>query len=347
MKLVALLLALAVATPAHAGVWDDASRTEQEQDAQDTYDLAMRLGDDAVLVANVEGGSKPERKEQLQHALDAYRRAADAKPTSAEPYFRIAEAIHSFYIDACPDPGLPPQFQWRSPFRDCDNPDQIDQRASVILLDAWAKAEERAPLDPRFSAGEGSILFDRAIIYTKLGGEQNWRLAAKIYEDFIRLVDNRDTDRLQTTWSNLGETYMMLGQLDESIDAYREALRISFGTGISTAYGLAVAFDRAGRAEDAKRLVKAEGEEAWEAFSWSVSRGNTFFVPFGEGYYYEALVLESWGYYDLALQMWRAFITSGAHPRYQARAREHVDAIITMMAGQVKPDLTKRLRIGR
>lgn len=345
MKSLALVLALVVAAPAHAGVWDDASRTDDEQAAQDTYDLALRVGDDHVLVANVEGGSTYERRQQLKYALDAYRRAADAKPTAAEPYFRIAEAVNSFFIDSCPDTQWAGQYQTRSPFRDCDNPDQLDVQAAGVLLYAWEQAETRAPLDPRFSSGEGSILFDRAIIYTKLGGDQNWRKAATIYEDFIRLVDNRDSDRLQTTWSNLGETYMMLGQLDEAIAAYREALRT--GTSVSTAYGLAVAFDRAGRADDAKRVVVAEGKNAWETFAWSVKRGFTFFVPFGEGYYYEALILESWGATDMALDRWRAFIASGAHPRYQARAKEHIAAITAAMAGRAKTDPTKLLEIRR
>ncbi len=335
MKSFALVLALAVTAPAHAGVWDDASRTDDEQAAQDTYDLALRVGDDHVLVANTEGSSIPERRQQLNYAIEAYRRAADAKPTSAEPHFRIAEATYSFYFEDCQASlslsGTYP------PLRGCPDASSFNAPAARIVIEAWNAAESIAPLDPRFSPSTLSsvapsrtlisqnILFERAILNTKLGTKASLLAARTDYEAILDRTGVESFNTNRQVYNNLAETLMMLGDLDGAIDGYREACRRSSDP--STWYGYAVALDRAGDATIARKIITNLGVKAFEEFSESVNDGDTFFVPHGEKFYYFGLIAESLGDARAAVDNFDRFIQSGAHPMYQARAKEHLQLL--------------------
>jgi hypothetical protein len=128
---------------------------------------------------------------------------------------------------------------------------------------------------------------------------------------------------------------MMLGRLDDSIDAYREALRA--GSDLSTRYGYAVALDRAERGNAAREIILAQGEEAMHQFRRRVENEITFFVPRGEVFYYYALVNEAHGKVDDAIQNWRDYISSGAHPQYQPRAREHLNALLVKQRARPAP----------
>jgi hypothetical protein len=128
---------------------------------------------------------------------------------------------------------------------------------------------------------------------------------------------------------------MMLGRLDDSIEAYREALRA--GSDLSTRYGYAVALDRAERGNAARDLILAQGREAMEHFKRRVDSELTFFVPQGEVFYYYALVEEAHGKIDEAIDHWRQYITSGAHPQYQPRAREHLNALLVKQRSRPAP----------
>ena len=57
-------------------------------------------------------------------------------------------------------------------------------------------------------------------------------------------------------------------------------------------------------------------------------RGDTFFVPEGEKFYYFALGEEAFGLDDDAINFWRLFLNSGAHPQFQPRAKAHLDALL-------------------
>ena len=321
------LLLLALAGTAHANVWDQA--TAQSDASKDLYERAMLEGDEHVKQANSESSSLAQRKRQMYMGIEKYKAAAAARPTEADPYFRIAATFNSFYLETCVD--LPHFNITRSPFKDCSQPDAIDKTIAKQTIDAWNEAEKRAPLDPRFSASDGdSILFERAILNTKL---ELLAAAAKDYEQYLDRSDGKGLN-LETTWSNLAETYMMLGRLDDAIDAYRE---IGTPSNTSTVFGAAVALDRNDRTALALDLIRGQGRNGYEAFRRSVDTNQTFFVPLGEKYYYFALSEEAFGNNDAALGYWRMFVASGAHKQFQPRAKQHIDALVKKRARPIPP----------
>ncbi len=318
-----LVLQLGLVTEARANTWADAIAQSAPDPSKDIYERAMRDGDEHVLQANVESSSRAQRRRQVQLALDAYRRAAAARPEEAEPYLRSGATLNSFYLDSC---FTIPQLNYTpSPLRDCSAPDKIDPAIAQQTIDAWIAAEARAPLDPRFSASEGeSVLFDRAILHTKLGTQPSLEAAARDYERYLERSDGKN-ENIENAWSNLAETYMMLGRLEDSINAYRE---LPYTVEVSTIYGAAVALDRDERGELAKQLIIAQGPNGFVTFKHRVERGDTFFVPAGEKFYYYALAEETFGHLDAALGYWRQYIGSGAHPQFHPRAKQHIDALL-------------------
>jgi len=317
----ALLVLALVGPAAHADVWRDA--TTPPDVSKDVYDKEMREGDEHVLQANSESMSLAQRKRQVQLAIASYKSAAAARPKEAEPYFRIAATFNSFYLESCVDA---PHFNiTRSPFKDCSQVDAIDIGIAQQTIEAYNAAEARAPLDPRFSGSDGdSILFERAILNTKLGTQKSLAAAAKDYERYLERSDGKGAN-METTWSNLAETYMMLGRLDDSIEAYRE---LGTPTHVSTIFGAAVALDRNERTALALELIRGQGPSGYRQFKGSVDDGRTFFVPAGEKFYYFALAEEAFGNIDAALGYWRMFVGSGAHPQFQPRAKQHIDALV-------------------
>ena len=118
----------------------------------------------------------------------------------------------------------------------------------------------------------------------------------------------------------------MLGRVEDAIEMYREALRGAADT--STWYGFAVALDRDERTEQALEVIQSLGREQRDQFHLRVLRGDTFFVPEGEKHYYFALSDEAFGFDDEAIDNWKKFIASGAHPLYQPRAKAHLEALM-------------------
>lgn len=316
----ALLVLAALGGIAHANVWQRASSPADP--SKDLFDKEMREADEFVLRANSESASISQRKRWVQLAIASYKSAAAAKPKDAEPYFRIAATLNSFYLDNCLDA---PQFNvTKSPFRDCSRPDVIDLGIARQVIDALDAAEQRAPLDPRFSGADGdSMLFERAILNTKLGTPKSLDLASKDYERYLERNDGKGAN-METTLSNLAETYMMLGRLDDAIEAYKE---IGSPTHVSTIYGAAVALDRNDRTSLAIEIIQAQSKKGFELFKKGVRDGVTFFVPDGEKYYYFALGEEAFGNVEEALHYWNRFVGSGAHPQFHPRAKAHIDAL--------------------
>ena len=325
MKRLLLLLAFVLASggTAEANIWKDALTRSAPDPSKDIYDKEMREGDEHVLQANSESMSLAQRRRQVQLAITSYRSAAAALPKAAEPYFRIAATLNSFYLENCIDM---PQFNiTRSPFKDCTQAEAIDKGIAKQTIEAFNAAEARAPLDPRFSGNDGdSILFERAILNTKIGTPDSLAAAAKDYERYLDRNDGKGVN-METTWSNLAETYMMLGRLDDSIDAYRE---IGTPSHVSTIFGAAVALDRNERTSLALELIRGQGAGGYRQFKSSVDDGRTFFVPIGEKYYYFALAEEAFGNIDAAVAAWHNFINSNAHPQFQPRAKAHIDALV-------------------
>jgi tetratricopeptide (TPR) repeat protein len=324
------LLLLALFGTAEANVWRNAASPADP--SKDVYDREMREGDEHVLQANSESMSLAQRKRQVTLAITSYRAAAAARAKEAEPFFRIAATLNSFYLESCID--MPHFNITKSPFKDCSQVDAIDKNVAKQTIDAWNEAEKRAPLDPRFSASDGdSVLFERAILNTKLATDESLAAAAKDYERYLDRSDGKGVN-LETTWSNLAETYMMLGRLDDAIDAYKE---IGTPSNTSTVFGAAVALDRNDRTALALDLIRGQGRNGYEAFRRSVDTNQTFFVPAGEKFYYFALAEEAFGNNDAALGYWRMFVSSGAHKKFHPRAKAHIDALVKKRARPVPP----------
>ena len=286
---------------------DEAIEDVAEPDASD-YEIAMAEGDEAALAAAGGAASPATIKKKVELAVRAYQRAAKADPKKAEPHWRAGNMIYGFYMDC--EEGY-------DALCDKENP-KIQRR----VLAQWHAFEKKAPLDPRVT----SMLFDRAIVHTKLATEDDLRAAVADYEALL----DRSGDRLDpNVYGNLAESHMMLGDLEHAIEFYREALRRGGGT--SVAYGLAVAYDRDYQGAKAREIFAAFRDDEFDRFRKDVDdpSGQTFFVPEGEVHYYLALGYESLGHDAQAIKAWQRFIKSNAHPVYQPRARENLDRLKT------------------
>ncbi len=306
---------------ANANVWDKAIKAGVSDAAQDKYDSEMRQGDEHAMLANTQGAAYRVVKNEVGLAAVSYRAAAAAKPREAEPWFRLGRMLYSFYIE-CNDTTLRTN---RSVL--CDTR-QINRPRAEEIIEVWDKFEALAPLDPRLSVGpfgDNEILFKRAILHTKLAGKAHLDAAAKDYEKILARMDAADGPG-EHVIGNLAETYMMVGRLEEAIEMYKQALRGAADT--STWYGFAVALDRDERSNQALDVIKSLGREQRDTFHARVIRGDTFFVPEGEKFYYFALVDEALGLEDDAINYWRQYLNSGAHPQYQPRARAHLDTLL-------------------
>jgi tetratricopeptide (TPR) repeat protein len=323
--LVLACLLVASSHAAHANVWQHALTGGAADRVQDTYDDEMRKGDEHAMLANTRSSTIPEVQNQIKTAVAAYRAAAAAKPDAADPWFRIARLLQAMYFE-CEDATL------RSLV--CNpNPHSFNTVQAERTIEAWNEFEKRAPLDPRTSVNlfDTDILFPRAILHTKLATREHLEAAAHDYETILARSDAGDGMN-ERVLGNLAETYMMLGRLEDAIDTYKEALRGASDT--STWYGFAVALDRDDRAEQALEVIRTLGEQERDNFHANVMRGNTFFVPAGEKYYYFALVDEALGSFDDAIVEWKLFIASKAHPQFQPRAKAHLDALLKKRKGK-------------
>jgi tetratricopeptide (TPR) repeat protein len=325
--LACVLVASLVASTAQANVWERAIDSDKPaRMAEDKYDSEMRQGDEHTMLANVKNAGASEVKRQIQIAISAYKAAAAAKPTEGEPYFRIGKLLYSFYFD-CGD-------RWSSQQAAITcKANVFDKDRALEVIAAWDAFEARAPLDPRLSvgpfggaAGDDEILFDRAILHTRLATKKHLQAAAADYEKILTRFDG-DNAATSRVLGNLAETYMMLGRMEESLETYREALRNSSDT--STWYGYAVALDRDESTRQALEIIRSLGRDQRDAFYASVTMigGGTFFVPEGEKYYYFALADEAFGLEEEAIDNWQRFIRSGAHPEFHHRAKAHLDAL--------------------
>jgi hypothetical protein len=128
---------------------------------------------------------------------------------------------------------------------------------------------------------------------------------------------------------------MMLGELDAAIEDY--GLAQEYGSRSWLGYGLAVALDRDGQAAKARQIMRANVLS--DKNMSRLSSNGTFFVPAGEKNYYLALGYEVLGDYRRALYHYQAFIDSGAHPRFHARARQHIRRLEPKARRQPRPRL--------
>lgn len=315
-----VLVLLLVASTAQANVWQHAIEKGAPDPQQDVYDSEMKTADELAMQANAKGNSPKNVRHLVDLAVMSYRNAANAKPKEGEPYYRIGRVLYSFYFECQDGTSL----SNASPI--CYPHDILlfDRKHAEEIVEAWNKFEERAPLDPRLSIhiNETEILFRRALLETKLADKPHLADAARDYEKMIDRADPGSDTLNDIVWSNLAETYMMLDRLEDAIDMYQEAMRR--GGGASTIYGLAVALDRDEHTAGAKDLIASQGDTTFMQFQQSVMKGETFFVPKGEEYYYFALAAEAFDHDEDAVQYWQRYIQSGAHPEFQPRAKAHL-----------------------
>ncbi|MGE0871982.1 MAG: tetratricopeptide repeat protein [Kofleriaceae bacterium] len=316
MNRLVVALALLVAATAQADVWQQAIARGQPDPARDEYELQMKNGDDLALLAATRAATRRQILAYLEPALRAYHAASHAQPAQPEPYYRIGALLDSFFHDCTDGPlgAVRPT---------CDPPDPTRWREAV---EAWDEFEQRAPLDPRIN----DLLFQRAIMRTKLSADprtsrEDLEAAARDYRALLDRSDGLVRSATRQVLGNLAETYMMLGRLEEAIETYSAARRE--GADISTAYGLAVALDRDENPTKALAVIRAQGRDSYEGFKRDYLSGAVFYVPKGEEYYYFALIDEAFGNISSSIAHWRAFLSSGAHPQFHARAKAHLDAL--------------------
>jgi tetratricopeptide (TPR) repeat protein len=319
-----LLTIAALATTAHADIWRHAIEQGSPDVQQDIYESEMKSGDELALQATSTSVSSETIRQLVTHAALSYQHASTAKPASPEPYYRLGRLLYAFYLDCTTN-----QFVVRSPLCPKDDLNGFDAKHAKEVIDAWDTFEARAPLDPRLGVERDNgiaigfpLLFHRAVLHTRLATKPQLELAVKDYEKILSRTDLAD----ETVLSNLAETYMMIGRLDDAIDTYRQALHSNRNT--ETMYGLAVALDRDERGTQAKDVIVAQGEQAMAEFHRRIQLGITFFVPRGEEFYYFALSAEAFGLDDSAIEFWKQYLRSGAHPEFQPRAKAHLDALL-------------------
>lgn len=304
----AALAALAVLPPgevarAEPTLWERATRSPEETARAERYQAEMSLaqGYAVAVMSDLDPDAKAatQRSHLINEAKQALRRAAMIRPDAAEPHYLLALLVYTtqLYCAMCAY--------------------QPDLAAEVV--EALHAFEMRAPADPRLTR----VLDERAILHTRLSGTGTAEEARAHVEQAIadyRTFIERNPSQVnwEVVYGNLAEALMMVGRIEESIATYR--LSQTHGAGVSTVLGLAVALDRDERGTEARQLVRGLSEEALGSWLSSVAQGNTFYVPEGEIYYYQALVAEARGESQVAISAYRLFERSGAHPQYAARA---------------------------
>ena len=278
-----------------ATLWERAA-AEPEAAA---YRAAMRLGDSqaarAASLAN--RGYQGRAVSMALRAVAAYETAIKADPTQGEPHYRAAEVLYGHFVSELHKPDVRPA-----------------QRA----IAHWDEFEKKSPQDPRME----EMLFRRGFTCTKLGGEEMFRRAVADYEAQLRLLDAATAPprEMANVLSNKAEIHMALGELDQALTHYYQALEYAHEP--LYAYGLAVALDRDGQLARAREVLASYKFDPHE-----LHRVGVFFIPEGDIYWYESLGHESLGRYESAANYMRRYLTSQPRSPYAARARESLKSL--------------------
>ncbi len=296
--------------------WAALARDPAAEVAEREYDRAMLDGDTNLDLAVAESQVALRRKKYVERAVTAYELASLARPAAPEPHFRAGAAIHVFYLECNEDDAAAL----------CDGGPLLDNARERLhaerVIRHWNAFEAKAARDPRLV---DEILFERAILHTKLAGPEHLAIAR---DDYLKILARRHLgSRDGNVMGNLAETEMMLGDLDRAIIHYRRTLEIE--QSVSLYFGLAVALDRDEQGQLARSILRTFGPGGVEELERLILRHSVFYVPEGEAYYYLALGYESVGRDDDAIRFYDLFIRSGAHPQFAARARANRAAIAT------------------
>jgi tetratricopeptide (TPR) repeat protein len=299
---VAALVALPASAPA-SEFWEPALGSAE---GETNVAAAMREGDRLAEEAARHSMRSPRRARRLAlEAAEAYERAIAADPAHAVAYYRAAEVIYAHFV------------------RSDDAPErELTERA----ISHWRRFVKLEPLDPRVL----DVLNRRSLTHTKLVDREHLENALEDYRDLLALLDGRSTtpEGMATWLSNKAEILMMLGRLNESIPLYERSL--AYQDRALYAYGLAVALDRDGQTAKAREVMR--GYAATDELR-DLTRPGVFFVPDGEIDYYLGLGHDALGNHERALGHFERFVASGAHPQFQDRAREHVQALRRAIRG--------------
>lgn len=331
-RLLALSVALGVAaTPAFADdgarrvrdpedTWRSLARNPDDEVAQREYDRAMLEGDNNLDFAVAEVQVASRRKTYVENAINAYEVASRARPAAPEPHFRAAAAILRFYLECNPHEGAAL----------CRGADTFNRHAGRVIRH-WDAFEAKAPLDPRL---EDDILFERAILHTKLATAEHLAHARDDYKKLLARVTPRQNRFGALASGNLAETEMMLGDLDAAIIQYKRTLELA--QGVSLYFGLAVALDRDEQGQQARSILRSFGIRGVRDLEAQIVARDVFYVPEGEAYYYLALGYEANGIDEAAIRYYDEFLASGAHPQFAPRARANRAALVERR-GKRKP----------
>jgi tetratricopeptide (TPR) repeat protein len=309
--------------------WKPLARPPEKEVAEREYDRAMLEGDNNLDFAVAEAVAS-RRKKFLENAVLAYELAARARPESAEPHFRAAAALHAFYIDCNVHDGA-------ALCRGDAAMSNATRKQAERVIRHWDAFETKAPRDPRLA---DEILFERAILHTKLATPEHLALARA---DYLKILARRHIgSRDGNVMGNLAETDMMLGDLDNAIIHYRRTLEIE--QSVSHYFGLAVALDRDEQGHLARSILRTFGVGGVRDLEDLIARRIVFYVPEGEAYYYLALGYEAIGIDDAAIRYYDLFLASGAHPQYAPRARANRAAIAERRTKRVTDERTRDVR---
>ncbi len=312
---VVLLLAaagLAVAAPSAARS-DDMWQGVAAPANQDAYRGAMARGDQYALRAAEQqtlGHGEPANSLALR-AAEAYERASTFDRRAVEPHYRAAETLYLHFVE------------------ESDHP---QRHPAARAVRHWAEFERKAPRDPRLE----SIYFRRSLTYTKLGGPDNYKLAAADYEKELRLIDpgSAPEEQLARVLSNAAEIYMALGDLDRALTLYYDSIEFATQSQRLYAFGLAVALDRDGQAAKARETIRRFGGYSLEVLN--PRDGGVFFIPDGDEHYYHALGQETAGQLESAVNHYRQYLRAQPGSPYAERARSNINRLEAKMRGKGK-----------
>lgn len=290
MKALVLVVALALAPPAAADLWQPPAEAEA---------TLLEKGD-ALLLRSLETrdeGDHLKARRLAYRAVEAYEEAAREPAHAAEAHFRAAEVLYAYFIA---------------------NVNHPDVRTTLRAIGHWEAFTSARLDDPRLQ----SVLFRRSIARTKLAGDEHLRRALDDYAALQSLSPASDRE-LPTILSNAAEIHMTLGDLDTAIDLYQEALGLQndplYG------YGLAVALDRDGQEIKAREIMATY---AGSDRLFALTKSGVFFIPSGDIHYYLGLGFESLGHHRQAAEQYRAFLDLLPNSRYAPRARSHLGRVV-------------------
>lgn len=316
LGLISLLASASATASASPSLWESATLDPEAAARKLRYDETMHLGYElgrtALSLDVTHGGddavSPRERLIATNRSLRAFQDAALIDPSAAEPHYYAAMLLMYGKID-------------------CEGCDFDPQLAATAVAEIEA-FEARAPLDPRLSV---NMLTKRAIYRTRLAGTTKGEASRRHLEaalaDYRATLERNASARAnsEVVYGNMAETLMMLGNVEEAIEQYRQALRVRPSTSVTL--GLAIALDRDERGTEARALLRDLGGPAIVEWEMSVSSGDIFYVPEGEVFYYRGLINEALGHNGAAIENYDLFIKSRAHPLFAPRAFANRDAL--------------------